>query len=473
MNPASSSSPPPDRPRDAATAVLGRARELRARLGDRLYDETAVATYEQAGAIATRVTRRTQPRSIDWESTLDNALTSRILGFPIMVGLLGGVLWLTIAGANVPSGLLADLLFWVEDLLLGLFAAVHAPWWLEGVLIKGVYRSLAWVVAVMLPPMLIFFPCFTLLEDLGYLPRVAFNLDRFFSRAGGSGKQALTMTMGLGCNAAGVTACRIIDSPREKLIAIITNNFVPCNGRWPTLIMVASIFVGGAAGAAFASLAAAATLVGVTVLGVIVTLAASWGLSRTVLQGQPSAFTLELPPYRKPRILRILHTSLIDRTIFVLGRAIVMAAPAGGICWLLANIDVGGVSLFAHIAGALDTPGRLMGLDGIILMAFILGLPANEIVVPILIMGYLSQGAMLELDSIDEVRALLVDQNGWTLVTAVCVMLFSLLHYPCSTTLWTIHRESGSWKWTLLSFALPTGVAIIACVLVAQTARLF
>ncbi|MCH7812466.1 MAG: ferrous iron transporter B [Planctomycetes bacterium] len=472
MNLPSSSLPLPDR-HQAIAAVLGRARELRAQLGDTLYDETAAATYAQAGAITNRVIRCTPPRSIDWESTLDAALTSRLLGFPIMVGLLGVVLWLTIAGANVPSALLADLLFWVEDLLSGLFAALHAPWWLEGFLIQGVYRGLAWVVAVMLPPMMIFFPCFTLLEDLGYLPRVAFNLDRLFSRAGGSGKQALTMTMGFGCNAAGVTACRIIDSPREKLIAIVTNNFVPCNGRWPTLIMVASIFVGGAGGAIYASLAAAATVVGLTVLGVIVTLVASWALSRTVLKGELSAFTLELPPYRKPRVLRILHTSMIDRTIFVLGRAMVMAAPAGGVCWLLANIDVGGVSLFAHLAGTLDGPGRLMGLDGIILMAFILGLPANEIVVPILIMGYLSQGAMLELDSLEDVRALLVDQNGWTLVTAVCVMLFSLLHYPCSTALWTIHRETGSWKWTLLSFALPTGVAIVACVFVAQTSRLF
>jgi ferrous iron transport protein B len=389
-----------------------------------------------------------------------------------MIGLLALVLWVTIAGANVPSAMLADLLFWFQKQLAALFALLGAPWWLKGFLVDGVYRGLAWVVAVMLPPMAIFFPCFTLLEDLGYLPRVAFNLDRFFSRVGASGKQALTMTMGFGCNAAGVTACRIIDSPRERLIAILTNNFVPCNGRWPTLIMVSTIFVGGAAGALYVSAAAAASVVGLTILGIAVTLAASGLLSRTLLKGEASAFALELPPYRRPQVLRVVYTSLIDRTLFVLGRAVVMAAPAGGLCWILANVNVGGTSLFALLSNALDTPAALFGLDGVILMAFIIGLPANEIVVPILIMGYLSQGTMLELDSMEELRSLLVDQNGWTLTTAVCVMIFSLLHYPCSTALWTIKRETGSWKWTFVAFAMPTCIALLVCFLVAQSARL-
>ncbi|MHC4234617.1 MAG: nucleoside recognition domain-containing protein [Planctomycetota bacterium] len=468
MPSSSSGSPDPQKLRNA----LGRAEEFRRGLGDGLYDDTAAAIYDQAESLADRTSRRTQPRSFDWESTLDAALTSRLLGFPIMLGLLALVLWLTIAGANVPSALLADLLFWFEDKLAALFVWAHAPWWLKGFLVDGVYRGLAWVVAVMLPPMAIFFPCFTLLEDLGYLPRVAFNLDRFFSRVGASGKQALTMSMGFGCNAAGVTACRIIDSPREKLIAVLTNNFMPCNGRWPTLIMVSVLFVGGAAGAIYASLAAAASVVGLTVLGIGMTLAASWLLSRTLLRGEASAFTLELPPYRRPQVLRVLYTSLIDRTMFVLGRAVVMAAPAGGVCWILANVDVGGASLFAHLAGALDSPGRMVGLDGVILIAFIIGLPANEIVVPILIMGYLSQGRMLELDSMAELRSLLIDQHGWTLTTAACVMLFSLLHYPCSTALWTIKRETGSWKWTLVAFAMPTSCAVLVCFLTAQTVRL-
>jgi len=463
-----SNSDPPD---PASREVLPRADGLRRRLGDALYDGTSAALYARAESITSVVTRRTRPVAVDWESALDRVLTSRWAGFPVMLVVLAVVLWVTIAGANVPSALLADLLFWFGDRLTDLFVWLHAPWWLEGFLIDGVYRGLAWVVAVMLPPMAIFFPCFTLLEDLGYLPRVAFNLDRFFSRVGASGKQSLTMTMGFGCNAAGITACRIIDSPRERLIAILTNNFVPCNGRWPTLIMVSTIFVGGAAGAAYASLAAAACVVGLTVLGIAVTLATSLLLSRTVLRGQPSSFTLELPPYRRPQILRVLYTSLIDRTLFVLGRAVVMAAPAGAVCWILANVHVGGASLFGHLAGALDGPGALLGLDGVILLAFVIGLPANEIVVPILIMGYLSQGTMLELDSLAELRSLLIDGHGWTVTTAVCVMLFSLLHYPCSTALWTVKRETGSWWWTFVAFAMPTALAVAVCFAVAQAAR--
>lgn len=402
---------------------------------------------------------------------IDSILTSKTFGIPIMVLLLGVVFWITIQGANVPSDLLAEGLFWIEGRLFVLLDSIEAPAWVADILVAGVYRTLAWVVSVMLPPMAIFFPLFTLLEDLGYLPRVAFNLDHYFKKACAHGKQALTMCMGFGCNAAGVIACRIIDSPRERLIATITNNFVPCNGRFPMLIAMAVIFSAGSVGGVVDSLVATLVVLAAIVLGVGITLLVSRLLSKTILKGLPSSFTLELPPYRKPQVGRIIIRSVFDRTLFVLGRAVAVAAPAGLVIWVMANTSFGGVSLLAHGARLLDPFARFMGLDGYILMAFILGFPANEIVIPILIMSYTAGGTMVELDSLAEMRQLFVD-NGWTWVTAACMMLFSLNHWPCGTTLWTIRKETQSWKWTWISLLVPTITGILLCIMAAQGARL-
>ena len=402
---------------------------------------------------------------------LDKVLTSRLTGYPVMVMLLALVFWLTITGANYPSRLLSDGLFWFQDRLTDLFLYLHAPDWLHGVLVLGVYRVLAWVVSVMLPPMAIFFPLFTLLEDAGYLPRVAYNLDKSFKRCCACGKQALCMCMGFGCNAAGVIGCRIIDSPRERLLAILTNNFVPCNGRFPTLIAIITMFFVGTSGGAFASVLSALLLTLVIVLGIGMTLIMTRLLSKTVLQGMSSSFTLELPPYRRPQIGKVLVRSLLDRTLFVLGRAVAVAAPAGLVIWLMANIMVGGGSLLSHCAQFLDPFAGLMGMDGVILLAFILGFPANEIVVPIIIMAYTAQGSILELDSMSQMRELFVS-NGWTWVTAVSTMLFSLMHWPCSTTLLTIKKETGSLKWTALAAGLPTATGILICMLFTFFARL-
>ncbi|MDD2502797.1 MAG: ferrous iron transport protein B [Clostridia bacterium] len=408
-------------------------------------------------------------KSNQLDRKIDRVLTSKTLGIPIMIALLGLVFWLTIEGANFPSAILAKGLFWIEDQLTVFFVWLLTPMWIHDILVLGMFRTLAWVISVMLPPMAIFFPLFTLLEDLGYLPRIAFNLDHFFKKACAHGKQALTMCMGFGCNAAGVIACRIIDSPRERLIATISNNFVPCNGRFPTLIALASIFIAGAAGA-FSSVAATFSVSAVIVLGVILTLFISKLLSKTILKGLPSSFTLELPPYRRPQIGRIIVRSIFDRTLFVLGRAVAVAAPAGLVIWLMANITVADASMLTHCAQFLDPFAHLIGLDGYILMAFILGLPANEIVIPILIMSYMSTGSMLELSSLSEMKQLFVS-NGWTWLTAVCMMLFSLNHWPCATTLWTIHKETKSWKWTWISFLVPTVTGIVVCFIVAQGAR--
>lgn len=402
---------------------------------------------------------------------IDSILTSRVFGIPIMIGLLGVVFWLTITGANIPSEMIATFLFWVEDRLTDFFAWAGTPPWVHGLLVMGIYRTLAWVVSVMLPPMAIFFPLFTLLEDLGYLPRVAFNLDNFFKKACAHGKQALTMCMGFGCNAAGIIGCRIIDSPRERLIAIITNNFVPCNGRFPTLIAIITMFFAGVFTGPFQSVVSTLLLTGVIVLGVVMTLLISKILSKTILQGLPSSFTLELPPYRKPQIGRVIVRSVFDRTLFVLGRAVSVAAPAGLVIWVMANIHLGDLSLLSHCAGFLDPFAKLLGLDGYILMAFVLGFPANEIVVPIIIMSYMATGSILELDSLDQLRELLVS-HGWTWLTAVCVMLFSLMHWPCGTTCWTIRKESQGWKWTLVSFLVPTITGMVICFIVANSIRM-
>jgi len=402
---------------------------------------------------------------------IDKILTSKAFGIPIMIAMLGVIFWITIVGANYPSSMISDFLFAIEEKLSGFFLWLGVPQWIHDLIVFGMYRTLAWVVSVMFPPMAIFFPLFTLMEDIGYLPRIAFNLDNFFKKACAHGKQALTMCMGFGCNAAGVIGCRIIDSPRERLIATITNNFVPCNGRFPTLIAISTIFIGsGVMG--FSSVISALSVVCVIVLGIFMTLFMSKLLSKTILKGVPSSFTLELPPYRRPQIGRVIIRSLLDRTIFVLGRAVVVAAPAGIVIWLMANINVNGTSLLMHCASFLDPFARLIGLDGVILMAFILGLPANEIVIPIIIMAYMSNGSMMELESLYELKDLLISR-GWTFITAICVMLFSLMHFPCATTLWTIGKETRSVKWTLLSFVIPTASGIIICFVITTIARLF
>ena len=456
----------------SAEAVIQRAEELRRGLTGNFRDEAVSSVYAEAERISRRVVRRSGTNPRDWDQRIDRIVTSPVFGLPLMLAILAVVFWLTIAAANVPSAMIATALFWFEDRAASMFDALGAPWWLTGFIWHGVYRGLAWVISVMLPPMAIFFPLFTILEDFGYLPRVAFNLDFLFRRAGAHGKQALTMAMGFGCNAAGVIATRVIDSPRERLVAILTNNFVPCNGRFPTLIMLATIFVAAAFPPMFASFAAAGAVVGVVVLGVGFTLLMSWLLSRTVLKGEASAFTLELPPYRRPGIARILYTSLIDRTLFVLWRAILTAAPAGAVIWLLGNIYVGGTSLATYSANALQPLGYAIGLDGVILLAYVIAIPANEIVVPTMLMVYMGTGMMSELDSMSELRTLLVDQHGWTMLTAVNLMLFSLLHNPCATTILTIYKETLSAKWAALGALMPLAVAFIVTFLTATVARL-
>ena len=393
---------------------------------------------------------------------LDKILTSKLTGIPIMLLLFGVIFYITISGANYPSELLSMAFSKVQEWLYGLFDLLHSPPFLKGLLIDGMFKTLSWVVAVMLPPMAIFFPLFTLLEDFGYLPRVAFNMDRFFAKSGTSGKQSLTMLMGFGCNACGVTGCRIIESPRERIIATVTNNFVPCNGRFPTLIAIITMFFSTGISLPFRSLVSAGLLLTGIVFGVVVTLLVSKLLSATLLKGLPSSFTLELPPYRRPQICKTIVRSLLDRTIFVLLRAMCVAAPAGIVIWLMSNIMINGESLCVIISNFLQPLGSLMGLDGVILLAFILGFPANEIVVPIIIMIYTASGTLVEYDSLSSLYNLFVE-NGWTWVTALCTMIFSLMHFPCSTTCLTIYKETKSLKWTLLSFILPTILGILLC----------
>ncbi len=451
--------------------ILLRADELRRQLGDDFRDRVVNSLYADAQRIAGRAVHTNEERKWDWDQRVDRIVTSPILGLPIMLGMLAVIFWITIVGANVPSQLLADMFFWFEDRAAALFDAWGAPWWLTGFVWHGVYRGLAWVVSVMLPPMAIFFPMFTILEDLGYLPRVAFNLDWLFRKAGAHGKQALTMAMGFGCNAAGVVATRVIDSPRERLIAILTNNFVPCNGRFPTLIMLATIFVAAAFSPALASITAAGAVVGVVLIGVAFTLFSSWLLARTVLQGEASAFTLELPPYRRPSFLRILYTSLIDRTIFVLGRAMLTAAPAGAVIWILANIQMNGTNLAQRCADFLNPLGQAIGLDGVIMLAYVIAIPANEIVVPTMLMVYTGVGMMSDFTSYEQLRTLLVDQHGWTMLTAVNLMLFSVLHNPCATTILTIWRETRSGKWTTIGALMPLVFAFVVTFVVASVVR--
>ncbi len=467
----------------AQQALLDAVEDARWRLSPNFHDALMASIYGAAERIAaTAVLTGVRKARFDWDRTLDRILTSRWLGFPVMLLLLMAVFWITIAGANVPSEMLAHVLIdQAHPALKALGAGIGMPWWLSGFLFDGVYLATAWVVSVMLPPMAIFFPLFTLLEDFGYLPRVAFNLDRLFQRAGAHGKQALTMCMGFGCNAAGVVATRIIDSPRERLVAIITNNFSLCNGRWPTQILIATIFLGALAPPRIAGFVAATAVVGIALLGVAAMFLSSWFLTRTMLKGEATTFSLELPPYRPPRLLETLYTSLIDRTLIVLWRAVVFAAPAGAVIWLVANVHVGGASVAEHVVHWFDPFGLMVGLNGVILLAYVIAIPANEIVIPSVLMltvltaGMTGVGAgagvMFQLDSATEVGKIL-GAAGWTTLTGLCLMLFSLLHNPCSTTLYTIYKETRSLKWTVVSAVLPLVMGFSLCFLVAQIWRL-
>ncbi len=470
-------------PATARKRVVDAAQRLRWDLPADFHDTLMERTYAAAHDIAARAEARgVRKAGFNVDRTLDRLLTNRWLGFPLMLAILAAVFWITIEGANVPSGLLAALLIdTLHPVLQGAGDAVGLPWWLNGFLFDGVYLATAWVIAVMLPPMAIFFPIFTLLEDFGYLPRVAFNLDSLFRKAGAHGKQALTMCMGFGCNAAGVVSTRVIDSPRERLIAIITNNFSLCNGRWPTQILIASIFIGALAPAHLAGLVSAAAVVAIAVLGIGAMFLASWFLSNTVLRGEATSFSLELPPYRPPRVLQTLYTSLIDRTLIVLWRAVVFAVPAGAVIWLSSNVTVGGTSIAEHAVGWLDPFGLFIGLNGVILLAYVVAIPANEIVIPTVLMltvltaggaaAGTGAGVMFELDSAAATGELLRG-GGWTLLTAVNLMLFSLLHNPCSTTIYTIYKETRSARWTTVASLLPVAMGISVCFVVAQVWRL-
>lgn len=464
--------------------IIELADKYRWEIGDNLHDSILEAVYKDAEEIAAKAVISEKGKSkFDMDRFIDKIVTNKWTGFPIMLLMLAVVFWLTISGANYPSGLLANLLVdmghpWLKDIAF----SIGVPAFISGILIDGAYLAMAWVIAVMLPPMAIFFPMFTLLEDFGYLPRVAFNMDNIYKRAGAHGKQALTMSMGFGCNAAGVISARIIDSPRERLIAIITNNFSLCNGRWPTQIIIATIFIGGLVPPYLAGLASAAAVVGIAVLGIAFSLVVSWALSNTALKGIPSAFSLELPPYRPPRIMRTLYTSLIDRTLFVLWRAVVFAIPAGIVIWLSSNITISGISLAEYFINYVDPAALFFGLNGVIILAYIIAIPANEIVIPTVLMLTVlttkmsgvgaGAGVMFEIDDVNGIAQIL-QAGGWTVLTGINLMLFSLLHNPCSTTIYTIYKETMSVKWTLVSTFLPIALGLLTCFIVAQVWYLF
>ena len=430
-------------------------------LYERFEDIVVHALHERAREISEECIIFNNASYQNRDMRIDHVVTSKGWGLVWMVVLLSVIFWITISGANVPSemlsGMFEDLQVWLHQL----FASWSMNPYITSFIVDGVVKTCGWVISVMLPPMALFFPMFTLLEDFGYLPRIAFNLDGFFQKACTCGKQALTMCMGFGCNAVGVSGARIIDSPRERLIAIITNTFVPCNGRFPTLISIITMFFAGVVAAPWNGLLSTLLLTGVIVFGVILTFLTSRFLSKTLLKGVPSSFTLELPPYRRPQFGKVIVRSIFDRTLFVLGRAVSVAIPAGAIIWLLANIQVQDASLLQHISLFLDPFAHLMGLDGVILLAFLLGFPANEIVVPIMIMAYLANGSMMFVN------------NGWTWVTAICTLMFSLVHFPCATTLLTIRKETQSWKWTAVSFLLPTVLGILLCMGINLLAHIF
>ncbi|MCX2828877.1 ferrous iron transporter B [Bacillus pseudomycoides] len=434
---------------------------------DDIRDDIVGDIYRTSASICKEAVQYTNTDKLYRSERLDKIFTSPIFGFPIMLGILSIIFYLTIAGANVPSDMIAEFFGWAEGHLTAWFQAMNAPNWVHGILILGLFRGTGAVISVMLPPMAIFFPMFALLENYGYLPRVAFNMDRLFKRSGAHGKQSLTMAMGFGCNAAAIMSTRIIESPRERMLAILTNNFVPCNGRWPTLILMASLFMAAGYTGSMQTLVTAGVVVGMVIIGVIVTLTVSWVLSKTALKGVPTHYTLELPPYRKPKIWNTIVRSTLDKSLYVLKRAVIVAAPAAMLTWVLANIYVGDTSLLMYFVNFLDPFAKSLGLDGFILAAFILGLPANEIVIPILLMSYLSTGALTELDDLNQIKNLFLE-HGWTWLTALNTMLFSLLHFPCGTTLVNIYKETKSPKWTFLSFAIPTVIAIVVTFLTSQ-----
>ncbi|MFZ9044757.1 MAG: nucleoside recognition domain-containing protein [Cyclobacteriaceae bacterium] len=458
--------------------LISEASNLRWEIGNEFHDQLVEGIYADAAKISRKTIDAPNKTGIfSFDRKLDSILTSKRFGFPIMLGILSVVLWLTIEGANYPSGALASLLLdSLYPILKGFSGDLGIPWWIDGFLLDGVYLAVAWVISVMLPPMAIFFPLFTLLEDFGYLPRVAFNLDSLFNKAGAHGKQALTMTMGWGCNAAGVVSTRIIDSPRERLIAIITNNFSLCNGRWPTQILIATIFIGALVPSAFSGLLATGSVIFIALLGVGFMFLTSWLLSRTVLKGQVSTFALELPPYRPPRFWKTLYTSLIDRTMIVLWRAIVFAAPAGAVIWLISNIHIGDLTMANQMINGMDDFGLFIGLNGVILLAYIVAIPANEIVIPTILMLTVAnlgitgiapgEGVMFELETMKTGEIL--KAGGWTLLTGINLMLFSLLHNPCSTTIYTIYKETKSVKWTAVASILPVLMGFIVTFLVTQ-----
>jgi ferrous iron transport protein B len=463
--------------------ILQTADNLRWEVGPGFHEQLMENIYAEASQLADRaVTWPEEEPKFDLDRTIDRLVTSHIFGFPIMILLFALVFWITIVGANYPSQIIYDVLIGrIYPFLQQSAQTIGMPWWLSGLLIDGMYLATAWVVSVMLPPMAIFFPLFTLLEDFGYLPRVSFNLDNAFRKAGAHGKQSLSMMMGFGCNAAGIIATRVIDSPRERLIAIITNNFALCNGRWPTQILIATLFIGSLAPFYLAGLISALAVVSIAVLGVLLTFVVSWSLSRTMLKGEVSTFSLELPPYRPPQVLRTIGTSFVDRTLYVLWRAVVFAMPDGAVIWLISNITISGTSIAEYMINFLNPFGVLIGLNGIILVAYIVAIPANEIVIPTILMLTVlvtginagsGAGVMFEMNSLAETKTVLV-AGGFTLLTAINLMLFSLIHNPCSTTIYTIYKETGSKRWATISALLPLAMGFIVTFMVAQLWRLF
>jgi len=468
---------------DAIEEILETAENMRWDIGENVHEKLVEEIYKNAAQIAEgAINRAGEGSRSGFDQILDKIVTNRITGIPIMIVLLILVFWITIKGANYPSSWLYELFMGIIYPALKTFSAnIGLPWWLDGFILDGVYLATAWVISVMLPPMAIFFPLFTLLEDFGYLPRVAFNLDTLFKKTGAHGKQALSTVMGFGCNAAGVVATRIIDSPRERLIAIITNNFSLCNGRWPTQILLATIFLAPLVPEQLGGLVSATAVVGIAIFGVLLTFLFNWVLSNTILKGVASTFSLELPPYRPPRIWQTIYTSLINRTLIILWRAVVFAAPSGAVIWSIANIQIGTSSIAEHLIHFLNPLGVLLGMNGVILLAFLVAIPANEIVIPTILMltvlttGMTDVGAgtgvMFELESIAKTKSVLT-AGGWTILTALNVMLFSLMHNPCSTTIFTIYRETGSTKWTLISALLPLVTGVLFTFLITQVVRL-
>lgn len=437
------------------------------------YKDIIVNTIvKEANEIVGKTVKYTKKDYDKKDRLLDKIMTSKLTGIPIMLFFLFLILWLTISASNYPSKLLFQFFHFFEQPLSTFFQSIHLPIFINNLLVLGMYKTVTWVISVMLPPMAIFFPLFTLLEDYGFLPRIAFNMDRAFSKCNACGKQCLTMLMGFGCNAVGVTGTRIIDSKREKIIAILTNVFVPCNGRFPTIIAMISIFFVNSTRTIFSSILSAFLLTIIILLGILMTLLVSKILSKTILKGYPSSFILELPPYRRPQFISVIVRSILDRTLFVLGRAVAVALPAGFLLYIIANVYINDRSILMFLADKLQVIGTFLGLDGVILLAFLLGFPANEIVVPVMLMGYLATGSLTDYESLQSLKRILLD-HGWTLLTAINFILFTLFHYPCSTTFLTVKKETGSWKWSFLSLIIPTIVGICLCLCVRMIWQLF